>query len=154
MSGSPLHSEIQLAVARWIRHQHSGPNRYSGCSVVAIDPVTCAYEQPDVIGWQSCESVLVEVKVSRADFMRDKKKNHRVWTEGIGNFRWYAAPVGMLKPDEIPEGWGLLEWDGKRVTMAKDCTKRTLEKWSLLEERRILVSLLRRKPLAFPPPGA
>jgi hypothetical protein len=151
VSGSPLHTQIQAAAARWIKRQHAGPHRYSGCAFVAVDPVTCAYEQPDVIGWNSCESVLVEVKVSRADFAKDKTKAHRVWTEGLGNARWFAVPVGMLRPAEIPDGWGLLEWDGRALSVAKDCTKRILTQQGLLEERRILVSLLRR--IDRPPKG-
>ena len=27
-------------------------------------------------------------------------------------FRYYLAPKGVIKPEELPEGWGLLEWDG------------------------------------------
>lgn len=145
MSGGPLHSQIQAAAARWIQRQHAGPNRYSGCSVIAVDPVTCAYEQPDVIGWQSCESVVVEVKVSRGDFLADSRKIHRTYTEGLGNIRWFAAPMGMLKPEEMPDGWGLLEWTGRGFVVSKDCTRRALTQQGLAEERRILVSLLRRK---------
>jgi hypothetical protein len=30
-------------------------------------------------------------------------------TEGLGAYRFYLAPSGLLDPEELPEGWGLLE---------------------------------------------
>lgn len=56
--------------------------------------------------------ILIESKVSRSDFKRDAKKWHRRYksdaTIGISD-RYYIAPPGMLRPEEIPDGWGLLE---------------------------------------------
>ena len=75
-----------------------------------------AGEQPDAIGWRYGLTLLCEAKVSRADFLADRKKPWRARPElGMGDWRFYVAPAGMLQPDEIPEGWGLLEWDGKRL---------------------------------------
>ena len=76
-------------------------------------------EKPDAIGIDSSgESFLVEVKVSRSDFMADKKKPHRNKDLAIGNYRAYLAPEGLLKPEEIPYGWQLWEVKkGKRPTI-------------------------------------
>lgn len=61
--------------------------------------------------------VLIESKVSRSDFLRDQKKWHRRHysdaSMGISD-RYYIAPVGMIRPEELPEGWGLLEPDAGR----------------------------------------
>lgn len=67
------------------------------------------YECPDVIGFRSGESILIECKVSRADFLCDKKKPFRVNPEqGMGNYRLYCCPTGMIKKEELPAKWGLL----------------------------------------------
>ena len=34
---------------------------------------------------------------------------------GLGSERFYFAPKGLISPDELPEGWGLLELKGGRV---------------------------------------
>ncbi len=90
-------------------------------------------EIPDAIGWlRSGVSLLIECKASRADFLSDAVKPSRRSskasvsggpepsnaeppikpprkTEGLGAYRFYLAPSGLLHPDELPEGWGLLE---------------------------------------------
>jgi hypothetical protein len=67
-------------------------------------------EEPDAIGWTPCGySYLVEVKVSRSDFLADKKKPHRKNPEtGMGKRRYVLCPKDMIQPNEVPEGWGLL----------------------------------------------
>lgn len=67
---------------------------------------------PDAIGFRQrgrC-SVLIECKTSRSDFLRDQKKPHRqTKTPGLGNVRYYMCPREMIAPNEVPDGWGLLE---------------------------------------------
>lgn len=72
-------------------------------------------EIPDVIAFRSSASALIEVKVSRGDFLKDKKKAFRDFG-GIGTYRFYLCPEGMITVDELPYGWGLLyEKDGKII---------------------------------------
>lgn len=141
MSGGPEHQRIQVAVSRWLRRQQGGPHRRSACSVVLTDLVAVTRETPDVIGWNSILSVLVEVKASRADFLRDAKKTHRL-VRGMGTRRYFAAPAGMLWADEIPVGWGLLAVTERGVVMV---TKESIESVpDRREEIILLVSALRR----------
>ncbi len=80
------------------------------CSVVFKERVASASENPDAIGFKSSFSFLIECKSSRADFFADRKKWFRRSTEkGMGYERYFMAPVGLLEPSEIPDGWGLLE---------------------------------------------
>ena len=67
-------------------------------------------EIPDVLAVDFLGvTLLIECKVSRSDFLADKKKPFRVKPEqGMGQYRMYACPKGMIKKGEIPEGWGLL----------------------------------------------
>ncbi len=68
-----------------------------------------AYEEPDAIGWRGTVSIVIECKTSRSDFMADKKKGAAKASKRLGAFRLYMTPPGLLKPEETPEGWGLLE---------------------------------------------
>ena len=81
-----------------------------GCSVVLLERSgSHTGEEPDAIGWkQGHESYLVEVKVSRADFLRDKDKTHRRSGNGLGCFRYYLCPPDLIKSEEVPDKWGLL----------------------------------------------
>lgn len=73
-------------------------------------------EQPDCLGFRSGLSCLIECKTSRSDFLVDKRKKFRVDPLlGMGDWRFFLTPVGLIKIEELPGGWGLLETDGKRV---------------------------------------
>src|SRR5260370_33864014 len=78
-------------------------------------------EMPDAIGWKKvCHSVLVESKVSRADFLADRDKPFRLKPEiGVGCERYYLAPRGLIRPEELPAGWGLLEAGGRALERGK-----------------------------------
>src|SRR5690242_10724628 len=101
---------VQKAVA-WLRSYR--------CGVVLSEQACTSGEMPDAIGWKrACHSVVVECKISRADFLVDRQKPFRVKPQsGMGCERFYLAPSGMLRPDELPRGWGLLELRNRKVEM-------------------------------------
>lgn len=104
------HDELVERGARWLRSQ--------GCHMVLREFCALTYtgEIPDVLGWKNGQSVLIEAKASRSDFLADKHKPFRKDPAlGIGQWRLYIAPPGMIKVEELPEGWGLLEVRGKIV---------------------------------------
>lgn len=70
-----------------------------------------ANENPDALGFKSgfTDAFVIEVKVSRSDFLADSKKDSRELGKGIGLHYAYLTPKGLLKPEEIPYGWWLLE---------------------------------------------
>ena len=86
--------------------------RNSSCGVAFKELVTtaCNGECPDVIGFGSWgHSVLVECKASRSDFHADKKKIFRqIPSMGMGTQRFYCCPTGLLKKEDLPDGWGLI----------------------------------------------
>lgn len=52
----------------------------------------------------------IEIKVSRGDFLREMQQPGK--SEPVMRFchRWWlATPAGLVKPDELPPTWGLLE---------------------------------------------
>lgn len=60
----------------------------------------------------------MEAKTSRADFIVDARKLWRQMPErGMGDWRFFITPPGLLDPAELPAGWGLLEADGKRTRL-------------------------------------
>lgn len=142
----PTHSELVDVAAEWLKksryknaHCLSGP-----CPIVVTELTTSAMEQPDVIGWHSGRTILIEVKVSRADFFADGNKPFRkIPDQGVGQVRWYLCPEGLIMPEEIPAKWGLL-WalDGGKVRVKKDPE---LQKCNRDAEALILVSVIRRQ---------
>ena len=102
---------------RWLR-------RYR-CGVVLSEQACVSGEMPDAIGWKkACHSVLVESKVSRADFLADRDKPFRQRPEtGVGCERYYPASRGLIRIEELPTGWGLLELSGREIERVKASAK-------------------------------
>ncbi len=98
------HKELVKKATRWLEYNQR-------CTIV-VNELTSSYlsERPDAIGFKGGFSTLIECKCSLADFHRDSKKYFRTesWF-GMGNTRYYMAPVGMIDPDKLPPMWGLLE---------------------------------------------
>lgn len=107
------HAELVIRAERWLRN-------FAGCSIVVteISCVSRTMEIPDAIGWREGMTVLVECKTSRADFLADRKKAFRLNPDrGMGTVRYFMAPAGLIRTDELPTGWGLIEVAGKVVSM-------------------------------------
>ncbi len=102
------HKTLCRIAAKWLRNSCK-----ERCPVVFVELVTAAFETPDVFGCNSSNSIVIEVKRSRSDFLRDKKKFFRLYPEmGVGDFRYYLCPNEIIKPDDVPEKWGLI-WVGE-----------------------------------------
>ena len=103
------HSDLVERAVRWLRGK--------GCRLILHEPFrTPLAEQPDAIGWRDGLSILVEAKASRADFLLDHGKPWRmVPGRGMGDWRFFMTPAGLVKPEELPQGWGLLEVGARRV---------------------------------------
>lgn len=116
-----------------------------GHKYVAVELMTYGNEIPDVWATNGWSATIVEVKTSRADFLRERaKKCRQNPIEGIGNFRWYFAPQGIIKEEELPEDWGLAEADesGKYIRLVKIAT---FQKSSSLGSIATLCSIMRRE---------
>lgn len=101
------HEKLVKKARRWLLN--------NGCPVV-ISEMACCREQPDAIGFMHGGwSKLIEVKTSRSDFLNELKKPSRRFQCGMGDYRYYLVPEGLMKESELPEGWGLLVWNGKRI---------------------------------------
>lgn len=89
----------------------------TGCGVAfkELNTNACNREYPDVIGFGAWgHSVLLEAKISRADFYADAKKLFRKNPEqGMGTQRFYICQRGLLHTTDMPPGWGLIYVDEK-----------------------------------------
>lgn len=110
-------------------------------------------EMPDAIGWKkACHSVLVECKVTRADFLADRAKPFRVKPEkGVGSERFYMTPAGLVKIEELPLGWGLLEFRRGRVEMLQASAKNLRTAVGFRYEMNLLLASLRRVEVRIEP---
>lgn len=106
------HQELCDKAVKWLRRPHGQFGH--GCQIAMSETQSgWSGEIPDAIGFRSSGhrdgSVVVEVKVSRSDFLADKKKPHRNGeVTGLGTWRYYLCPEGLIQPDDLPEKWGLL----------------------------------------------
>ena len=142
--------ETQNVQKRVLMHnQHTFKNAFTTSAKdwqlnPAIGMKTVESEQPYVIGWADFCSVMIEVKVVRGDFLKDCKKPLRKCSEkGVGEFRYYCCPQGLIKESELPENWGLLYLnDENKIEIIKVSE---IQKSNLKAERNILISLIRRQ---------
>ena len=108
---------------------------------------------PDAIGWKrACHSVLVECKISRSDFLADREKPFRQKSQlGMGCERYYLAPAGLLCPEELPNGWGLLEYQRRQVAIAHPAAHNLRTAAGFRHEMNLLLASLRRVEIRIEP---
>lgn len=106
---SELHEALCEKAAKWLKRNGFG---VVGTNVWA----TGSRERADCVGFRATCSVLIEAKASRADFKCDSNKPER-HQGGVGTYRFYVAPEGLISVGELPPGWGLLELHGRTLKM-------------------------------------
>lgn len=138
MGVSALHTELARRSLTWLEVRATGRG-IRGCEEVileegyvadaaAISGLTLQNEKL-FLGvhrdWNDKESDdlvwVFESKVSRSDFLNtfkhDKHSGSRLTP--IGNFHFVVCPKGLLKADEVPGFWGLLEQRGAGLGIVK-----------------------------------
>jgi hypothetical protein len=139
------HPQLVQKAVEWLRHYR--------CGVVLSEQACLSGEMPDAIGWKrACHSVLVECKISRADFLADRDKPWRRKPEtGVGCERFYLAPKGLIQVDELPSGWGLLECRSRKVEMVRAAAKNLRTAVGFRYEMNLLLASLRRVEIRIEP---
>ena len=118
------HDELITRGKKWLTYAHNGKllGYYQGSMGLILTEFVCyANNIPDVIGFSSDFSVLIECKVSHSDFLADLHKPHRneMNRTQMGNYRYYLAPPEIIKPEEVPDTWGLLVCLDKQIKVLK-----------------------------------
>lgn len=140
-----LHYELCCECARWLRRRKNCEKFDGRWKYVAVEVCVNACENPDVWAFNGWSTIVVEVKVSRSDFLNDKKK---VWKQPgneeclAGNYRYYLTPKGLLSEKDLPDGVGLLEWDGKEITRSVYAVRKHVSNHA---DGIIMASILRRE---------
>lgn len=116
------HDELVLVACRWLARKHR-------CTHVFAEPnAMYLSELPDAIGYRYGASMqgtrVIECKTSLEDFRRDSSKTWRKHSPGMGRWRWYLVPEGLIEPGDVPEDHGLLYVSGRKVTEAKPAPPR------------------------------
>jgi len=139
------HAQLVEKAVRWLRSYR--------CGVVLSEQACASGEMPDAIGWKkACHSVLLECKVSRADFLVDREKPWRQKPErGVGNERFYLTLPGLITVDELPQGWGLLEYARGRIEMVHSSLKNLRTAVGFRYEMNLLLASLRRVEVRIEP---
>jgi hypothetical protein len=139
------HAQLVEKAVRWLR-------RYR-CGVVLSEQACVSGEMPDAIGWKrACHSILIECKVTRADFLADRAKPFRLKPEqGVGCERFYLVPAGMVRCEELPAGWGLLELDRGKIEIARASAKNLRTPIGFRYEMNLLLASLRRVEVRVEP---
>jgi hypothetical protein len=142
------HADLVELAVKWLR------GRYR-CGIVLSEQACCTGEVPDVIGWKGrCRSVVVECKITRADYLADRGKPWRQNSEtAVGCERFYMAPAGLIAGAELPAGWGLLAVRGRKVEIAvASSTRRSLRSAEgMMHEMNLLLASLRRVEVRIEP---
>ena len=100
------HRELCFKAAKYLRYQGIVP--FTRCQYVVCE-LERVGESPDAFGVSGWSTQLIEVKVSRTDFLSDKNKYWRKHpNQGLGSTRSYLCPEGLIHEKELPEKWGLL----------------------------------------------
>jgi len=139
------HTQLVERAVRWLRSYR--------CGVVLSEQACVSGEMPDAIGWkQASHSVLVECKVTRSDFLADREKPFRQKPEkGVGSERFYLTPEGLVKVEELPAGWGLLEYRRGLVEMVHASAKNLRTTVGFRYEMNLLLASLRRVEVRIEP---
>jgi hypothetical protein len=139
------HAQLVEKAVQWLRSYR--------CGVVLSEQACASGEMPDTIGWKrACHSVLVECKISRADFLADREKPFRQKSHlGMGCERYYLAPAGLLDLADLPAGWGLMEYGQRRVSVVRASAKNLRSANGFRHEMNLLLASLRRVEVRIEP---
>jgi len=139
--GNFTHKQLCEIGAKWLIKVISWKYR---CNYVVSEFASMCSEQPDIFGLRGGEhTIMIEVKISRSDFLADFKKEHRQTKYGIGKQRYYLCETNLINIDELPLKWGLLYCDeNKNITIIKESEHFT--DVNIDGEMRIMYSIIRR----------
>ena len=139
------HAQLVERAVRWLRSYR--------CGVVLSEQACVSGEMPDAIGWKRANhSVLVECKLTRPDFLTDRCKPFRQKPEGgVGSERFYLTPSALLRLEELPPGWGLLEFRRGRVELVRHSAKNLRTAAGFRYEMNLLLASLRRVEVRIEP---
>ena len=141
LCGSNLrHEELLKTAAKFIKNKglaHFGKSPYVVCNYNdAMEPI-------DVFGFGGSCTQVIKVITTHMELNLDLERAYRKCPKyGVGEFRSYLCPNGLLNKEDIPKNWGLLWCDNKgKIIEILNPQKQEENK---AQEAKIIKSLLRR----------
>jgi len=119
------HQALVERAGRWLLNTRR-------CKLVIIEakPYSCD-EHPDAVGWlPDGVSIVVECKLSLPDYRADYGKRWRKTSTGMGAYRYYMTPPGLLSEWGPPDGSGWLEAESRIVAVKREAPMRQIRDWS------------------------
>lgn len=142
------HKDLVHLSHRWVLK-----NTFCGVAFKDLYSYSTNGERPDVIGFGGWgKSVLIEVKITKNDFYKDRNKKFRIEPEtGMGTFRFYCCPENVIRVEDLPQNWGLIyEIKGKLKCVHNPYNEKFSNIWkngfvkNTLAEHATMYSALRR----------
>lgn len=125
------HHELCLLAAEWLHNSRGKNLTQPTCKWVAVELVCVGGAcRPDVFGWGDgigCgfAGVQIEVKMSRGDFLKDRRKTQASMPQyDLGFLKYYCCPEGIIHPDDLSPETGLLYESGGSITVVKEASGR------------------------------
>lgn len=115
-------------------------------SIAGLVTANRSGEIPDVLAFRGGgDSLLIECKVSRSDFLRDLRKPFRqAYETGMGAYRMYVTLPNVVPQSFIDQSrWLVVEYDGAEIV------KRTPFKSLAVEDERVFNVRNTRAELAY-----
>ena len=124
------HNELCLLVPKWVNARCTGRGmRYAhevflGPGYVADAVAIASFQYRHEMAYTSGEKVwnrkeamgpwvcVFEAKASRSDFLATFRDSARGRHQPVGSLHWVVTPRGLIRPEELPPFWGLLEKRG------------------------------------------
>ncbi|GGK72743.1 hypothetical protein ACD591_05620 [Rufibacter glacialis] len=108
------HQDLVPIACKWLLTEASCATVFQGCATGNDPP-----QDPVVLGVGSFgRSIFIKFFVSRSDF--EKETQTQFWqlpVNGVGRYRFLCVPSGLVKEEETPPGWGLLNIsEGKQAS--------------------------------------
>lgn len=143
---SMTHALLVEKAVEWLRRSYR-------CGIVLSEQACASGEVPDAIGWKGkCHSVMVECKISRADFLTDGNKPFRTnQAIAVGCERYYFAPRGIIRVEELPAGWGLVEYHARKIHIVRNSKRNLRQPEGFMNEMNLLLASLRRVEVRIEP---
>ncbi|WP_156897364.1 MmcB family DNA repair protein [Alkalicoccus chagannorensis] len=115
------HQFLKMQALHWLKHKMTDL-----CAVEVKYSCRRKKRTADAVGisFRRREARIIEVKTSRQDYFRDDVIASPSGYAAVADYAYILTPAGMLKKEELPAGYGVMEADeyGK-ITIVKNPTR-------------------------------
>ena len=126
-------SQITKTIIELLRHMHPAPE----WAIFAELRSCTGYSAPEryidfyaISLWKKRRyaKIAYEIKSTRGDFLRElDHPSKRETAEDVADECYFAMPVGLVKADEMPESWGLIELKSNGLRVKKRAMQKEIE---------------------------